>query len=105
MPVDTFNFLSSGLSQTAATTLAYTINQKSLAPLNNPGLVSTSVAQPFTTNVNVIAGGTAPVALLQLEPGIWAGGRPFEIRAWGTITTGASTNVTLYLYCRPRFPS
>lgn len=101
MPVDTLNYLESGLAQTGPTTLQYSINQKTLAALVNPGSVSTSVAQPFTSNVNVIAGGTQPVAILALEPGLWAGGRPFEIRAWGTITTGASTNVTLYLYQTP----
>ena len=74
MPVDTMTYGDSGFSQTAPTTLTYTINQKSIAPLNNPGAVSTTVSQPFTANVNVIAGGTQPVFILGVEPGIWAGG-------------------------------
>jgi ribosomal protein S8E len=101
MPVDTIIYNESGLAQTAPTSLAYSVNQKLLAPLNNPGAVSTTAQQPFTLNVNVIAGGTQPAAVLSLPPGIWAGGRPFEVRAWGTITTGASTNITMYLYQVP----
>ena len=89
--------LFSGVYQTAPQAVAYSINQNTIAALSNIGTTETA----FSLNVNLIAGGTLPPAVLTIEPGLWAGGRPFKVRAVGTVTTAASSTVAFKLYQVP----
>lgn len=90
-------------------------NQNNIAPNTNAqGTTETAVtllANPFAAALGISGGGGAiplsvPATQGQLQgsnvaSGIWQSGQPFRVRAFGTITTGTTTNVTLKLYQVP----
>lgn len=87
-------------------------NQNNIAPNTNAqGTTETAVtlnANPFATALGITGGGGAiPLSVPSTQgavqgssvaAGIWQSGRPFKLRAYGTVTTGATCNITIKLY-------
>jgi hypothetical protein len=84
------------------------------ANTNTQGTTETAVvlsANPFAAALGISGGGGAtPLSVpstqgavqgSSIASGIWQNGRPFELKAWGTITTGTTTNITIKLYQVP----
>lgn len=84
------------------------------ANTNAQGTTETAVilnANPFATALGITGGGGAiplsvpgvqgPIQGSTNAAGIWQSGRPFKLRAYGTVTTGTTTNLTLKLYQVP----
>jgi hypothetical protein len=84
------------------------------ANTNAQGTTETAVvlsANPFAAALGISGGGGAtPLSVPSsqgsiqgsiIASGIWQNGRPFQLKAYGTITTGANLNVTLKLYQTP----
>lgn len=78
--------------------------QNTLAALS---LGTSTTETTFSVNGNSTAGIASKPAVLVLpdlqtaSPFVWDSGKPFLLRAWGTCTTGATTNLTLKLYQVP----
>jgi hypothetical protein len=79
-----------GTTETAVTLLANPF--ASALGLTNPGGGAIPLSVPATS-------GTLQGS--NVATGIWQSGRPFQLKAWGTITTGTTLNVTLKLYQVP----
>jgi hypothetical protein len=89
--------------------------QNGIAPNTNAQTTTETAvvlsANPFAAALGIPGGGGAvplsvPATSGTLQgsstaTGIWQNGRPFQLKAYGTITTGTNTNVTLKLYQVP----
>jgi hypothetical protein len=89
--------------------------QNGIAP-NTNAQGTTETAVVLSANAFAVAGGfsggggaiplsvpgtSGPLQGSSTATGIWQSGRPFGLKAYGTITTGTTTNVTLKLYQVP----
>lgn len=95
--VNTIVYQESGINQTAATTVAYPVQQNNIAPNKNP--ITTAV--PFSLNANPISASGGGVIPLSMPPGIQPGGGPFRLRAKGTAITGGNYTLQLGIYQVP----
>lgn len=94
---------------------SYGPNQNNIAPNTNAqGTTETAVtllANPFAAAAGITGGGGAiplsvpavqgPLQGSNVASGIWQSGRPFRVKAYGTVTTGATCNITIKLYQSP----
>jgi hypothetical protein len=78
---------------TSTSETAFSVNGNSAA---NPATAASSAILKLKDTSPVLAVGTTIASVFQ-----WDFGKPFFLQAWGQLTTGASTNMTLKLYQVP----